>query len=74
MVGGYDRALRSIITGKPLDIRRLPAEKGDMRDTFADTSLAQAELGFQPSHSLDEGLAAECRWLAAQLEGPVSTR
>jgi nucleoside-diphosphate-sugar epimerase len=62
------------ITGKPLDIRRLPAEKGDMRDTFADTSLAQAELGFQPSHSLEEGLAAECQWLAAQLEGSVSTR
>ena len=31
------------ITGKPLDIRRLPAEKGDMRDTFADTSSAAAD-------------------------------
>ena len=61
------------ITGRSLDIRRLPAEKGDMRDTFADTSLAQTELGFSPSHSLEEGITAECRWLAERLERPLST-
>jgi nucleoside-diphosphate-sugar epimerase len=56
------------ITGKRLAIQRLPAEKGDMRDTFADTSRAQADLGFHPRHTLDDGLAAECRWLAGVLE------
>lgn len=61
------------LTGRPLDIRRLPAEKGDMRDTFADTSLAQAELGFAPSHSLEEGLEAECRWLAERLGRTLPT-
>lgn len=55
------------ITGRTLDIRRHPAEKGDMRDTFADTSRARTDLGFAPSHSLDAGLAAECRWLAGLL-------
>ena len=52
------------LTGQPLDIRRLPAEKGDMRDTFADTSRARNDLGFAPSHSLESGLTAECEWLA----------
>jgi nucleoside-diphosphate-sugar epimerase len=56
------------LTGRVLDIRRLPAEKGDMRDTFADTSRARADLGFAPSHSLASGLAAECAWLSTVLE------
>jgi nucleoside-diphosphate-sugar epimerase len=32
-----------------------PAQKGDMRHTYADTSLAQADLGFKPSVGLEEG-------------------
>lgn len=56
------------LTGRPLDIKRLPAEKGDMRDTFADSSRAQADLGFSPSHSLEAGLSAECAWLAKLLD------
>jgi nucleoside-diphosphate-sugar epimerase len=60
------------ITGRPLDIRRLPAEKGDMRDTFADTTRAQADLGFSPSHSLEDGLKAECAWLARLLDRPLN--
>ena len=55
------------ITGRTLDVRREPAQKGDMRDTFADTTRARADLGFAPAHSLDEGLAAECDWLAGRL-------
>ncbi len=56
------------LTGRPLDIRRLPAEKGDMRDTFADTTRARTDLGFAPAHSLESGLAAECAWLSTVLE------
>jgi UDP-glucose 4-epimerase len=51
------------LTGRSLDIRRESAQKGDMRDTFADTSRARTELGFAPSHTLADGLAAECEWL-----------
>lgn len=51
------------LAGRPLDIRREAAQKGDMRDTFADTSLARAELGFAPATSLAEGLRAEFEWL-----------
>jgi UDP-glucose 4-epimerase len=53
------------IHGAPLNIRREPAQKGDMRDTFADSTLARTDLGFAPSVSLDQGIEAEYRWLAA---------
>jgi nucleoside-diphosphate-sugar epimerase len=52
------------IHGSPLTIRREPSQKGDMRDTFADSSLARQDLGFTPRVSLEEGLEAEYRWLA----------
>ena len=55
------------LTASPLEVRREPAQKGDMRDTFADTSRARLDLGFEPRHALDEGLAAECDWMARQL-------
>ncbi len=53
------------IHGKPLDIRREPVQKGDMRDTFADTTKARADLGFSPKVTLEQGLEAEYRWLAS---------
>jgi len=52
------------LTGRRLDVRREATQKGDMRDTFADTSRARADLGFAPTHTLEQGLAAECAWLA----------
>jgi UDP-glucose 4-epimerase len=60
------------LTGRRLDIERLPAEKGDMRDTFADTSRASRDLGFAPTHTLETGLAAECEWLAGLVGVPLS--
>jgi nucleoside-diphosphate-sugar epimerase len=44
-----------------------PAQKGDMRHTYADTSLARADLGVVPKVGLDEGLEAEHAWLAELL-------
>jgi UDP-glucose 4-epimerase len=52
------------IVGRRVDVRREPAQKGDMRDTFADTTLARADLGFQPSCTLADGLKAEYEWLS----------
>ncbi len=51
------------VTGRKVRIERGPDQKGDMRDTYADTTLARADLGFSPSVSLLDGLAAEARWL-----------
>ena len=52
------------IVGRPLNVRREPAQKGDMRDTYADTTLARADLGFAPRVTLEDGLEAEYRWLS----------
>jgi nucleoside-diphosphate-sugar epimerase len=51
------------IAGHPLKVRRDAPQKGDMRDTYADTSLARRDLGFEPTVVLEEGIQAEYRWL-----------
>jgi UDP-glucose 4-epimerase len=53
------------IAGRPLRVETDSAQKGDMRHTFADTSLAQADLGFKPTVTLEDGLKAEYDWLAS---------
>jgi UDP-glucose 4-epimerase len=53
------------IAGRPVKVNREDAQKGDMRDTYADTSLARRDLGFVPSVSLEEGIKAEYRWLSS---------
>jgi nucleoside-diphosphate-sugar epimerase len=58
------------VTGRTLHVRQEPAQKGDMRDTFADTSRARADLGFAPSHSLESGLTAECDWMTRLMAVP----
>lgn len=59
------------VTGKSLNVRREAAQKGDMRDTFADTTQARTELGWAPKTSLADGIAAEARWVQDAL--PVLT-
>ena len=53
------------VAGHPLKIAHADVQKGDMRDTYADTSLAKKDLGFAPKVSLEEGIQAEYRWLAS---------
>jgi UDP-glucose 4-epimerase len=53
------------VAGRPLTVRREPAQKGDMRDTYADTTLARADLGFAPTVTLEQGIEAEYRWLSS---------
>ena len=52
------------ITGRTLDVRREDPQKGDMRDTFADTTRAREDLDFRPAYGLEAGLTAEYEWLA----------
>jgi len=72
-VGGGERvALSDVIgriervTGCRLEVIREGAQKGDMRDTFADTSAAGRDLGFRSTVTLDEGLAREWEWIRGQ--------
>jgi UDP-glucose 4-epimerase len=53
------------IAGHPLRITREATQKGDMRDTYADTAQARQDLGFVPRVSLEEGIQAEYRWLSS---------
>jgi len=52
------------LVGHPVEVRREPVQKGDMRDTYADTTLARADLGFAPTVSLEQGLESEYRWIS----------
>jgi nucleoside-diphosphate-sugar epimerase len=55
------------VAGTTLQINRDDAQKGDMRHTYADTTLARQDLGFAPRVGLEEGLAAEFSWLSGVL-------
>ena len=63
-----NRVLKTIeeVTGRRLEIVREPAQKGDMRDTFADTAAAQKDLGFRSTVGLPGGLAREWDWIRGQ--------
>ena len=51
------------VTGKSVTIQREPNQKGDMRHTYADTSLARRDLDFNPRVTLESGLDQQYRWL-----------
>ena len=52
------------VAGRRPLVRSDAEQKGDMRHTCADTRLARTDLGFMPTVTLEEGLAAEYQWLA----------
>jgi nucleoside-diphosphate-sugar epimerase len=41
---------------RPVDVVRLPVQRGDVRHTAADTSVAREAFGYEPSVSLEDGL------------------
>ena len=53
------------VSRRSLRIERASVQKGDMRDTWADTVRARTDLGFAPAVSLEDGLTEEHRWLAS---------
>ena len=55
------------VTGQHPRVNVDPAQKGDMRHTYADTSRAHADLGYAPTVELEAGLAAEYQWLTGIL-------
>jgi UDP-glucose 4-epimerase len=67
--GGARVSLREVfdliarVSGRQVTIDQQGPQKGDMRDTYADTSRAQADLGFKPSVTLEEGLRTMWQWM-----------
>jgi UDP-glucose 4-epimerase len=50
------------ITGRRVRVERIETQRGDMRNTYADTSRARADLGFAPTVTLEQGLRAQYEW------------
>jgi len=71
-IGGGSRvSLREVfdllahVSGRDVKIDRQDAQKGDMRDTYADTTRARVDLAFAPTVTLEEGLQRMWRWMEA---------
>ncbi len=55
------------LAGRPAQITREPARRGDQQYTFAETTRLRNQLGWQPHTSLDEGLAKQWEWQKQQM-------
>lgn len=51
------------VSGRQVKIDQQGPQKGDMRDTYADTTRAKADLDFAPTVTLEEGLGQMWRWM-----------
>lgn len=61
LISAIERAL-----GKKAIIERLPAQPGDVERTYADVTLARAELDYEPKTAIDVGIAEFVKWLRGQ--------
>jgi UDP-glucuronate 4-epimerase len=48
--------------GRVAEKRMLPMQPGDVRDTYADITAIERDLGFQPTTSIDQGVPAFVDW------------
>lgn len=69
--GGTRVSLRSVIdllseiAGCPIPVDQGPPQHGDVRDTAAATELAQRDLAYSPTVSVEEGLTLQWEWALA---------
>lgn len=68
-VGGGERAsvrrlieLAGEVLGERIKINYAPPVAGDVRSTWADSSLAFKKMGYKPRVGLEEGIEAQVRW------------
>jgi UDP-glucuronate 4-epimerase len=48
--------------GRKAERRLMPMQPGDVRDTYADISAIQGDLGFEPTTTIDEGVPRFVQW------------
>jgi len=60
-------ALLESVSGRTLDVHHVASVAGDQRRTRADTTLIRNDLGWEPTTSLQDGLAAQWDWAAARV-------
>jgi UDP-glucose 4-epimerase len=51
------------VTGRKLNVEIEARQKGDMRDTYADTTKARRDLGYEARTSLPAGIGREWEWI-----------
>jgi UDP-glucuronate 4-epimerase len=51
--------------GREAEKRLLPMQAGDVRDTYADISAIERDLGFRPTTGIDEGVPRFVEWYKA---------
>jgi UDP-glucose 4-epimerase len=57
------------ITGKKAEVEYIERQKGDVRDTYADTAKARRELGYSPKVGIEEGLRRFIAWYTEEMLG-----
>jgi UDP-glucuronate 4-epimerase len=63
-------ALAEQIAGRELLVERHAAAVGDVKRTRADVTKAEAQLGWAPTTSLEDGLRAQWAWVAGRVPAP----
>jgi nucleoside-diphosphate-sugar epimerase len=63
-------AVAEAIAGRELLVERHAAAVGDVKRTRADVTKAEAELGWSPTTSLEDGLRAHWTWVAGRVPAP----
>ncbi len=52
--------------GREAEKEYLPMQLGDVKETYADISKISSDYGFEPTTSLEEGVAKFVRWFKAK--------
>ena len=60
-------ALFERISGRTLDVREGPPAPGDMRRTKADTTRIHADLGWEATTTLEDGMRAQWEWASGKV-------
>lgn len=76
--GGREATMREVIAtierlaGRSIDVVGLSDQRGDVRRTAADTTIAHRMLGWSPKTSLEEGLHHQLEWVAERSRRELS--
>jgi UDP-glucuronate 4-epimerase len=54
------------VVGREPIVEQLPMQPGDVERTYADLSRSEAELGFRPATSLEDGMARQWAWMRSE--------
>ncbi len=60
--------LSELVDAQSINPVHKPERVGEVRDSFADTSKAESQLGYKPITTLEEGLASTSNWYKDQFE------